>query len=85
MTDVSIITIIIIFILYIILHEYLTNATDFLRNKYSNHDLVFLGDFNDSEVCNQLSSHSLRQVVKQPSMAVPQFLPLIGSGDHNIV
>ena len=75
MTDVSIITITIIFILYIILHEYLTNATDFLRNKYSNHGLVFLGDFNDFEVCNRYSSHSLRQVVKQPSMAVPLLLP----------
>ena len=47
---------------HIALNEYLINTTDRPSTL-----LVFLGDFNDFDVCNLAINHNLKQVVKQPT------------------
>ena len=82
-------------------NEYLILTIDSLRNQHPNCGLVLLGDFNDFDIANILSSHNLKQVVKvhtrgtaildliitnQPNLyEPPQVLAPLGSSDHNIV
>ena len=83
------------------LDEYLISTTDLLRNKHPDHGLVFLGDFNDFDVCNLASNHSLKQIVNQPTRGnatldliltnlhnlygCPSIYAPLGSSDHNMV
>ena len=83
------------------LNEYLILTIDSLRNQHPNCGLVLLGDFNDFDISNILSSHNLKQVVKVPTRGTaildliitnqpnlyepPQVLAPLGSSDHNIV
>ncbi len=83
------------------LDEYLINTTDQLRNKDPDHGLVFLGDFNDFDIRNITSNHSLKQIVNQPTRgnaildliitnlhnlySCPSILAPLGSSDHNVV
>ena len=83
------------------LNEYLVLTIDSLRNQHPNCGLVLLGDFNDFDISNILSSHNLKQVVKVPTRGTaildliitnqpnlyepPQVLAPLGSSDHNIV
>ena len=83
------------------LNEYLVLTIDSLRNQHPNCGLVLLGDFNDFDISNILSSHNLKQVVKIPTRGTaildliitnqpnlyepPQVLAPLGSSDHNIV
>ena len=82
-------------------NEYLVLTIDSLRNQLPNCGLVRLGDFNDIDISNILSSHNLKQVVKvptrgtaildliitnQPNLYEPlHVLAPLGSSDHNIV
>ena len=86
---------------HIALNEYLINTTDLLRYKYPDHGLVFLGDFNDFDVCNLAINHNLKQVVKQPTRGnaildlivtniqkfyrCPSIEAPLGSSDHYMV
>ena len=63
------------------LNEYLINTADLIRNKYPDHGLVFVGDFNDFETGTLMSSLNVKQVLYQS----PQILAPLGSSDHNIV
>ncbi len=83
------------------LDEYLINTTDQLRNKDPDHGLVFPGDFNDFDIRNITSNHSLKQIVNQPTRgnatldliitnlhnlySCPSILAPLGSSDHNVV
>ena len=82
-------------------NEYLVLTIHSLRNQHPNCGLVLLGDFNDFDISNILSSHNLKQVVKVPTRGTaildliitnqlnmyepPQVLAPLGSSDHNIV
>ena len=47
------------------LNKYLITITDYLRNKYPDHGLDLLGNFNDFAIGNLASNHNLRQFVQQ--------------------
>lgn len=49
------------------LNEYVINTIDFLRNKYPDYGVVVLGDFNDFDISQLLSTHNLKQVVQLPT------------------
>jgi hypothetical protein len=49
------------------LDEYLVETTDCLRNKYPDCGIVILGDFNNFDLHNLASNHSLKQVVHLPT------------------
>ena len=51
----------------ICLNEYLINTADLIRNKYPDHGLVFVGDFNDFETGTLLSSLKVKQIVDNPT------------------
>jgi len=83
------------------LNNYLITTTDVIRNKHPDHGIILLGDFNDFDVSNLASSHTLRQVVQQPTRdsavldliltnmhsiySNPIILAPLGASDHNIV
>ena len=72
-----------------------------IRNKYPDHGLVFVGDFNDFETGTLMSTLNVKQVVDKPTRGAaildliitnlhhlyqtPQILAPLGSSDHNIV
>ena len=49
------------------LNEYVINTIDFLRNKYPDYGVVVLGDFNDFDISQLLSTRNLKQVVQLPT------------------
>ena len=49
------------------LNEYLINTADLIRNKYPDHGLVFVGDFNDFETGTLMSTLNVKQVVDKPT------------------
>ena len=83
------------------LNNYLINSADFIRNKYPDHGLVILGDFNDFKIGNLTSNQNLKQVVDHPTRGLatldliitnlhkfynnPTILAPFGSSDHSIV
>ena len=83
------------------LNEYVINTIDFLRNKYPDCGVVVLGDFNDFDISQLLSSHNLKQVVQLPTRGSaildlivtnlrnkymsPRILAPLGSSVHTIV
>ena len=83
------------------LNEYLINTADLSLNKYPDHGLVFVGDFNDFETGTLMSTLNVKQVVDKPTRGAaildliitnlhhlyqsPQILAPLGSSDHYIV
>ena len=83
------------------LNEYLINTTDLIRNKYPDHGVFPLGDFNDFDTRNLTSNQNLKQVVKQPTRgstildlivtnldkiySSPTIVAPLGSSDHSII
>ena len=65
------------------LDEYLIDSTDCLRNKYPDCGIVILGDFNNFDLHNRTSNHSLKQVVHLPTRG-SAILDLIATNLHNL-
>ena len=65
------------------LDEYLIDTTDCLRNKYQDCGIIILGDFNNFDLHNLASNHSLKQVVHLPTRG-SAILDLIATNLHNL-
>jgi hypothetical protein len=65
------------------LDEYLIDTTDCLRNIYPDCGIVILGDFNNFDLHNLASNHSLKQVVHLPTRG-SAILDLIATNLHNL-
>jgi hypothetical protein len=63
--------------------EYLIDTTDCLRNKYQDCGIVILGDFNNFDLHNLTSNHSLKQVVHLPTRG-SAILDLIVTNSHGL-
>ena len=81
--------------------NYLIESLDHVRNKFPDCDIVLLGDFNNLNISDLLTSHDVSQILSEPTRdsalldlvitnmqqfyKKPLILAPVGTSDHNVV
>ena len=81
--------------------NYLIESLDHARNKFPDYGIVLLGDFNNLNISDLLTSHDLSQILSEPTRGSaildlvitnmqqfykkPLILAPVGTSDHNVV